>query len=235
MRFSILVLSMTFAACAPQPPGAGTENHPCRTGFSANWACNDGLRCVDDTCVQCGDPGEMCCFAIGAGNEYCNGNVACEGGNGGYDGVLGACTVDSGLIGKPCCEGPDKCPGGGVCDSGVCVPKPGGSLLTQCFQGSTPHVVYVVDIECNAEQYVFYTNTPEEAEECRQQLVAAAHPQAEICALGQEPELTYVCTHHEINGFTQYQFWNCSTAKVEACAAYWCPDCDWAAVGENQC
>jgi hypothetical protein len=223
MRFYLVaILSIMFAACQPQLPGAGTENHPCRTGITWAGACNDDLRCVDGTCLSCGDDGEACC-AIAGGSEYCHGNMACEGGNGGLDGVLGECTTDCGIVGMPCCPGFDECPTGGQCVSGMCEADP----VDSCLNGSTKHVMTIITGDCTSVDVIFYTNTVEEAESCRQHYVDIALPTEEICLLDQEPELTNVCASSAVPPDSPYQLWNCSAAQLQTCEQYWCSNCTW--------
>jgi hypothetical protein len=218
MRFYLVaILSIMFAACAPQPPGAGTENHPCRTGFTWAGACNDDLRCVDGTCQSCGDEGEVCC-AIAGGSEYCHGNTACASGYDSYS----QCTTSCGIVGMPCCPGLDECPTGGQCVSGMCEADPQDT----CLNGSTKHVMYIITGDCAYVEVIFYTNTAEEAESCRQQYVNIALPTEEICQLDQEPELSTVCASG-VPPASQYQLWNCSAAQLQTCEQYWCSNCTW--------
>ena len=223
MRFYLVaILSILFAACEPQPPGAGTEDHPCRTGFTFAGACNDDLHCVDGTCRSCGDEGEVCC-AVAGGSEYCHGNAACEGGNGGLDDNLGKCTTSCGIAGMPCCPGFNECPAGGQCVDGMCEADPADS----CLSGSTKYVTYIITGDCSYVEVIFFTNTKEEAEACRQQYVNIALPTEEICPLNQEPELTNVCATSDFPPGVGYQLWNCSAAQLQTCEQQWCSNCTW--------
>jgi hypothetical protein len=93
-----------------------------------------------------------------------------------------------------------------------------------CLGGSTKHLLYVIDGGCGATELIFYTNTPEEAEACRDQYVAAAFANEEVCDLDEVPELTTVC---QLGGFgsSTMQLWNCSANQLQSCETYWCPDC----------
>jgi hypothetical protein len=222
MRFIYCVLLSTlFLACTPQPPHAGEENYPCRTGFTWAGACNDDLRCVDGTCVACGDLGETCCAIAGGDQHVCNSGVACDD----FVDAYGTCTDTCGSPGLACCDY-DTCPNGGDCIDGTCSGTP-NPPNTDCLNGPEKHVMYVIFADCSFQEIIFYVNNLAEAEACRDEYVAAAAGNEEVCPLDVQPDLTDVCSNHSINGNSGYQFWNCSAAQVNNCEQFWCSDCTW--------
>ena len=220
MRFRHLVLVMILAACN-QDPNAGTAGHTCRS-WPAGSLCDEGLRCMNDTCTPCGTQvGMMCCDEIG--HEHCLNGLACVGGNQGFDGETGTCEGDCGSIGLACC-GDGTCPTSGDCENDMCE----GDVEDMCQSGGTTHTVYVLGPDCYGVPFTFHTDTPEQAEECRQELVAAAVAGEEVCPLDMEPEKTPACSYHPINGYSQLYLPNCSAAQLAICEQFFCSvDCTW--------
>ena len=178
---------------------------------------------MDGTCTPCGTQvGMMCCDEIG--DEHCLNGLACVGGNQGFDGETGTCEGDCGSPGLPCC-GDATCPNGGECgDNVICE----GDVADECQSGSTPHIVVVVGPDCVAVPVTFMTDTPEQAEACRQQLVAAAAADKEVCPLDVEAEKSPVCSYHPINGYSQLYLPNCSPEHLAICEQFFCSvDCTW--------
>lgn len=228
MRLHLSLCSISFllllTGCPPQHPNAGQEGFPCRTGFAANWACNDGLRCMgDDGCVACGDPGEICCFE--SQTEVCHGaGVACENGNNPYDEQVGVCTASCGSIGLPCC--PDGCPGSGECAGTMCEAP---IAADPCFDptGKVTTTAYRIWPDCLYEPVTFQTHSVEQAKLCHEALVAAAPPGFEICPLGEVPQEHALCSEFQDNE-ASLQYWTCSEAQLELCKQSYCFDgCTW--------
>jgi hypothetical protein len=225
-----LALLISLAACKidPDPPDAGTENHPCRTGILSS-ACDEGLTCNDGTCVGCDSYGDDCCSVPG-GSKYCGDGLACVG--------LYAdeqyCQDDCGLPGLPCCPGGIHnyyCPGsGGECDLDtlLCPGEPAGGPGDECQAGAYAYSVWVLGETCFGREVVFHVNSADEAETCRKQLVDEAAPTEEICAVGQIPDPTEVCRDGGIL-LEPITVPNCSDDKLEKCMALNCvaPDCTW--------
>jgi hypothetical protein len=214
MRFHCVVLIMILAAC-DQHPNAGEEGYPC-ADWPAGSPCGDWLRCVNGICEPCGDLDGICCSNIGG--TYCNGSVCDD-----EPDTLGVCQKDCGAIGQECCDG--ECPGTPLCNSdNVCE----GTVSDPCFAGDTLYPVIVITGLCAASEPIpFMTNTPEEAEDCRQQLVDAANPDEEVCAIGQAPDFSAVCdTTQEFGGA---DLWHCSAEQLTTCQANLCGDgdCNW--------
>lgn len=216
------LIALIFAACADNPPGAGTEGHPCRN-WPAGSACDDGLTCQGDVCVACGAPDQRCCSVPG-GSSTCDLGYACES----AWGEEGVCQKDCGLPGLPCCPSDigGYCPGGTTCDQVTDTCE--GDPADPCTSGSLPYSVWIVDGSCQAIEVVFLVDSAEQAEACRQGLVDVALPTEEICALGQVPDDTEVCRH----GMTldeQLYLPNCGSAQLEVCMAAQCaaPECTW--------
>lgn len=217
MRIQIItsIAALFFFACGPSHPHAGEEGYPCY-----NWtgSCNDGLTCVDDVCRGCGGHGERCC------HDSCDPGFACES----SFGEEGVCQNDCGLPGLPCCESEmgGYCPGGTVCDpvTDLCE----GDVSNACLSGSTPYSVWVVDGSCNAFEVVFLVDSEEEAETCRQALLAAALPTEEVCLVGQVPEYTTVCREGPILDETLH-LPTCTEAQLQTCMSFQCigPECTW--------
>ncbi len=61
---------------------------------SDNLSCNEGLVCLEGSCISCGKDGEFCC-----GNNSCEGDLLCSGG------VCRPCGVEGGV----CCVEEDPC------------------------------------------------------------------------------------------------------------------------------
>jgi hypothetical protein len=126
------------------------------------------------------------------------------------------------LIGLDCC--PDfncdegSCKSGGTCEADDQVSDP-------CYSGSTPHLVIWIDYGCETHFTTFKTNTDQEADDCRQQLIASLTSDNEICAFDTQPDLTTVC--NAVTG--TYELWHCSDQKLASCEAYYCSDasCNW--------
>lgn len=223
IHFTLTILATLLVIGCDQPPHAGEQGYHC-----ANWPagslCDEGLRCINDVCTPCGtQDGMMCCDEIG--HEYCLNGLACEGGNQGFDGETGQCNGDCGSIGLPCC-GDATCPNGGTCgDNGICE----GDIDEQCQGGSTPFDITLIDKGCGALTTTVWVDTPEEAEACRQLVVAAAVPGEEVCDLDEAPAFTDVCLTDQY-GTGGYQLWNCSPEQLAACEQYYCSsaDCIWA-------
>jgi hypothetical protein len=218
MRLSYLMFLVTILAACDQPPHAGEQGYSCR-GFPAPSLCNDGLRCLDSKCVACGGLGETCC-SIPAGSLYCN-SGACVGA-GWEDPGTCAGAGDCGSIGLACCFD-DTCPGGGACVSGMCE----GAGGDPCQSGKYPHTVNVIAPDCSTSQVTFMTDTSEQAEQCRQKLVAQAGSGEEVCSLDTKPNETAVCKT-SINGADQLYLWNCSDQQLALCEAFFCVNgCSW--------
>lgn len=216
MRLYYLMFLVTILAACDQPPHAGEEGYPCRGGLTTSL-CNDGLRCLDDGCVACGGPGETCCSNLG-GSLYCN-DGACVGA--GWEDP-GTCSGDCGSIGLACCSD-ETCPGGGACVDGMCK----GDSGDPCQSGKQAHTINVIEPDCSTFQVTFMTDTPEQAEECRQKLAAQAGPGEEVCSLDTKPNDTAVCKF-SINGADQLYLWNCSDQQLALCEAFFCVDgCSW--------
>jgi hypothetical protein len=213
--FCLLSLVMIVAAC-DQPPHAGEQGFACRGGWTTSL-CNDGLRCLDGTCVACGSPGETCC-SIPGGSLYCN-SGACAGA--GFDSP-GTCSGTCGTIGQACCGGA-TCPGGGQCVGGQCA----GVSSDPCQSGKQAHTINVIAQDCSTYQVTFMTDTPAQAEQCRQQLIAQAGAGQEVCALDTKPNETAVCKFSS-NGKDQLYLWNCSDQQLAQCEKFNCGiDCTW--------
>jgi hypothetical protein len=231
MRFlSCVLLSMTFFACTPQAPGAGTAHHPCRTGFTLAGACNEGLRCVDDTCVPCGTDGELCCQIAGGSQNICNSNsgVACD------DMIdqIGTCTTTCGSPGLACCDY-DTCPNGGDCEGGMCTgtpQPPTGGNCTTFEDGDTKYHLNIISGDCGYAQVIFYAATLAEAEDCRAEYVNLAASYEEVCDLEQIPEFNKFCDNNtNFPPAISHDFYYCSDTQLQSCQAYWCADCSWSA------
>ena len=100
-------------------------------------------------------------------------------------------------------------------------------MTDSCLSGSTKYVMYIITGDCAYVEVLFYTNTKEEAEACRQQYVNIALPTEEICPLDQAPALTDVCAMSDFPPGSGYQLWNCSAAQLQTCEQYWCSNCTW--------
>ena len=223
-----LALLISLAACKTDPPGAGTEDNPCRTSFWSS-ACDEGLTCNDGTCVACDSYGDDCCSVPG-GSKYCGDGFACAG----IYADEQFCQDDCGLPGLPCCPGGIHnyyCPGsGGECnmDTLLCPGEPAGGPGDECQSGKYAYSVWVVDEDCDGREVIFHVDTAEEAETCRKHLVDEAAPTEEICAVGQIPDETTVCRDGGIL-LEPITVPNCSDDKLEKCMALNCvaPDCTW--------
>jgi hypothetical protein len=212
-RLSLLHILLSLAGygvlgCGSDPEGAGSLGHVCYHAWP-NSGCDEGLKCVDDVCTECGKAGMLCCDS-----DTCNSGLACD------DSIdVGTCQGSCGLDGLPCCAD-GTCPGGGQCnDSGVCA----GGSSESCVSGSTPHVVYVIDGTCTAYEVDFLTDTVAEAEVCRQQLVDAAKFDEEVGPLDTPYGSTDVCK----DGWGPYTFHHFSQDQLAKCEANWCSNCDW--------
>lgn len=214
MSLSYLLLTAAIIAC-DQPPHAGEEGYPCRTGWTTAF-CNDGLRCdSQNVCVACGGLGEMCCSQPG-GSRYCN-EGACDGV--GFEGY-GACSNDCGAIGLACCAG--TCPTSGNCVGGTCQ----AVATDACLNGSETHVVRVIPNLCNAKlEVVFKTDTLEQAEACRLELVAAAKPGEEVCPLDATPTDTTACAVSKYPPSQTHYFLHCSAEQLASCEQNSCDNC----------
>ena len=216
MRLHSLMFVVTILAACNQAPHAGEQGFPCRTGWTTS-ACNDGLRCLDDACVACGGPGETCC-SIPGGSLYCD-NGGCAGAS--WDDP-GTCSGECGSIGLACCADA-SCPGGGTCDGSKCQ----GDTADPCQSGKQAHTVNVIAPDCSTSQITFKTDTAEQAEQCRQKLVAQAGAGQEVCGLDTKPTETAVCKF-SMNGADQLYLWNCSDQQLALCEASFCLDgCTW--------
>lgn len=223
MRFIYCVLiSSLFLACGPQLPHAGEEGYSCRTGITFAGACNADLRCVDGTCLPCGDDGEVCCGIPGGDQHVCTGGgVACDD----FVDKLGTCTTTCGSPGLACCDY-DTCPNGGECVSGTCSGTP-NPPNTDCLSGPEKHLMYVIGGDCSYAQVIFYVNNLAEAEACRDAYVAAAAPTEEVCALDQIPEYNKFCATSNVPPAISHDLNYCSDAQLQTCEQYWCSNCSW--------
>jgi hypothetical protein len=98
----------TAGSCPLTGVAAGAHLGPC----SANGSCNSASdACVLDTCISCGQPGQVCCDQQGA--TGCPG-AACVKGVEDFP----TCHSDCGAQGSACCPGTsDPCPISGFCDN----------------------------------------------------------------------------------------------------------------------
>lgn len=217
----LITLGFVVSACHPDPPGAGTEGHACRSWPKS--ACDEGLNCKNEICTPCGAPGQDCCTVAG-GSPTCQAGLACEG----TWGEQNVCQSDCGLPGLPCC--PDDF-SGGYCPDGVCDYTTNlceGQAVDPCFAGPNPYTVAVLNANCAVTDLTFFVHTASDAEACRQQWIAAAPEGVEICKLGQLPEDSAVCKISSVDGSTdQLYFPHCSDAQLKLCEYNHCFDCDW--------
>lgn len=135
----VVVLSIVVAAWTQ----AGCDK-PC------NPECGSNERCIDQSCVHCGLPGEKCCYD-NAGTFVCDtgecnnaGTNVCPGGS---------------QSGSQCVEG--TCPDGGSCVDGMCE-----SPADPCYDGTTAYTFDLVDSDCFKLSFTFYVNSQQEAEQC---------------------------------------------------------------------
>jgi hypothetical protein len=198
MRFDrVIVIIMCGLLGCDEPPGAGTAGHECH-GWPS-YGCEGDLECVDDTCIECGGDGQACCDNA----KPCKPGLACDGNN-----DTGRCQDDCGLDGKPCC--PNGCPGGGACnDSNTCDAAAGDP----CFSGTKEHDVAVIDGNCGLQVIPLFTNSDAEAEACREQIVAAAAQDAEVCPVDTKPDTATVCQ----DGWGPLYLWHCSDQQLQLC------------------
>ncbi|MEM9189780.1 MAG: hypothetical protein AAGF12_11425 [Myxococcota bacterium] len=103
--------------CTTPSADCGASRQECCTGDS----CQDGLECVEDTCVPCGGEGEGCC----RGSEPCQDALVCT------DGMCAPAGPDCGMEDQDCCTG-NACSGTLQCTDGKCVPPPEGCVQTTC-------------------------------------------------------------------------------------------------------
>jgi len=223
MRFDRLVLlAITLLlGCGSDPPGAGTEGNPCASFPAA--PCQEGLRCVDgDTCKACGEPGEICCN--NNQGDYCTApGRACDN-NIDSDGI---CTDACGSIGKPCCkDATEPCPLGGQCDSDECT----ANTSTSCYSGAFPHEFHWINELCGEYHETFSTDTVQEAEACRADLIAQldAVGKFEYGALDEIPVyLDDVCMLSNFGNEQKYLSYFTSQ-WLAVCESNWClTGCTW--------
>lgn len=208
MRLHHLALLSFLAACNITPPGK--LGQPC-----GNWvACEGGLRCIDDTCVACGAPGQVCCTeGTGLG---CNDNVACVDAD--WDNP-GTCSGECGSVGLACCGNDNPCPNGGECNLGKCTDAVGDA----CQSGKDAYTFIAIEADCFEQTVTFKTDTPEEADLCAQKFAAQAAGR-EVCA---SPTTSTVCKQ-SVNGLDTLYFDHCSDAQLQQCEQLMCGvDCSW--------
>lgn len=211
------LVALTLGACVPDPPGAGTANHVCRHSWPSP-TCDDGLACVDDTCVPCGGDHMACC----AGST-CDDGFACDT----TQDTAPFCQSECGLPGLPCCgDGWGECPGPVACDTATHMCE--GTPSDVCQSGSTPVEVWVIDGSCGVASVVFMVDSVEQAAACRDALISNSPPDVEVCAIDQLPEEIAVCRH----GLTldeQYYLPTCSDAHLAVCETFFGapPDVSW--------
>lgn len=229
MRFIHCVLFSTLLlACQEQLPGAGEAYKTCRVGVTWTGPCNEGLRCVDNTCLPCGHDGEICCAIAGGDQNICNSGsgVACD------DMIdkIGTCTTTCGSPGLACCDY-DTCPNGGDCENGMCTGTPnppGGGGCATWEEGDTKHLIHINTADCGTGYVIVYTATLEEAEACRQEVVNLAAPGEEVCDLNVVPTTLMYCDNNtQFPPAVGHELSYCSDTKLQACKDYWCADCNW--------
>jgi hypothetical protein len=105
-------------------------------------------------------------------------------------------------------------------------------VTNPCFDGAFPHTVYKVLSDCQVIEVTLSTDTVQEAEDCRQLLVAELELGQEICPLDEAPPFTQVCKEFN-GGYDQLYFQTCSSAQLAICEQQNCEvDCMWT---EGEC
>lgn len=205
----VVVLSIVVAAWTQ----AGCDK-PC------NPECGSNERCIDQSCVHCGLPGEKCCYD-NAGTFVCDtgecnnaGTNVCPGGS---------------QSGSQCVEG--TCPDGGSCVDGLCE-----SPADPCYDGTTAYTFDLVDSDCFKLSFTFYVNSQQEAEQCASDEVAKFDPngdkQTQACPVVPgtvgSAGLADVCDIFQ-GTKSPMQFWNCGGDQVEICKKNHCiaGGCTW--------
>lgn len=205
--FSILMIVFLAAGCEKIKEGQDCSG--------LTDSCEEGFRCVDNVCTDCGAQGAVCC-SIPAGPEVCDEpGTACSGGEFGY----GVCDGDCGQIGLPCCG--NDC-FNGTCNLGECIDDGGGD---DCHNPSgEPHKVFVIDAGCNSVIVNFQTTTPEKAEECRQALLA---DNVDVCPLDGAPQSKHFCGYSQFPPANSPTFEFCNEAWLDTCKETACDNCNW--------
>ncbi len=99
-----------------------------------------------------------------------------------------------------------------------------------CFNGTTPHVLYMVTGNCAVEEVDLKTNTDQDAESCRQAVVDGGNGKIEVSAVdGAPPTFASVC----FDGHGAVQFWRYGDQQLTQCELNYCSSCSWASADQN--
>ena len=188
-----------------------------RCGGWPGSACDTGGRCVDGTCLGCGDAGEVCCTQGTA--QVCNAGTCVSSDD------FAKCNDSCGLMtpGKDTC-----CPGTGTkCSQGVC-----NIDTNKCVQpasdpckGNFPYSVLLTDaFGCAQGPFYFTSDTDADAAACAAQYKTYYGAQS-ACGLNQAAQETDVCGTSIVLGSWPYIVNVCDSAKFASCEQSLCTNC----------
>jgi hypothetical protein len=184
-------------------------------------ACQADGKCLDGTCLGCGNDGDLCCDQYSPNPLPCN-NGTCQS-NGDYQ----ICHDECGLL-EPghdnCCQGEGQGCSQGVCniDTQKCVPQSSDPCT-----GSIQYSVYFKDqFGCAIGPFKFTSGNDAEAQMCADSM-ATQYGAAGECALNHDAQETDICETSLLGSFPK-QIYVCDPADFTTCEHSTCTNCSFA-------